>query len=80
MSLKQLRAALPGVEIEDDPYDLGYWSRIAGGRRPRDARKAEGWDQADREESQASVGVVEGLAAPPVRRDERSAAPAPRAE
>lgn len=38
------------VEVEDHPYDLGYWSRLAGDPRPvNDITAKLGWDEADRE-------------------------------
>lgn len=58
----QLQAALPQVEIEDEPYDYGYWLRVAGDRCPGlwdtswtrghpyisgDMRR--GWEDADQE-------------------------------
>lgn len=50
MTLTQLRKILPGIEIEDDPYDLGYWLRWAGQNRPvGSARCVEGYDRADGE-------------------------------
>lgn len=50
MTLIQLRRALPQYEIEDHPYDIGYWLRIAGEPRPETGEKQQaGWDRADRE-------------------------------
>jgi hypothetical protein len=50
MTLTQLRRALPRFDIEDHPYDIGYWLRIAGQRRPdRGTKQQQGWDRADHE-------------------------------
>lgn len=50
MTLAQLRRKLPQYEIEDHPYDVGYWLRVAGGPRPpATSERREGWDAANRE-------------------------------
>lgn len=51
MRLSHLRQLLPGIEIDDDPYSIGYWLRWAGQERsPRwSGEKQEGYDQADQE-------------------------------
>lgn len=50
-TLAELRKALPLVEIEDDPYDIGYWTRVAGLRLPSrpSAEMQDGYDKAERE-------------------------------
>lgn len=69
MRLAELRSLLPGVEIEDDPYCVGYWSRWAGQECPAaDGEQREGWEQADREiaaervEGSIVVGASERIA------------------
>ncbi len=56
MRLAELRKILPDVEIEDDPYSIGYWLRCAGQRKPRDEDRQVGWDQADAEIAQENAG------------------------
>ena len=46
---KQLQKLLPRFTIENHPFDLGYWTRIAGLPKPRNAERREGWEQADEE-------------------------------
>lgn len=49
MTRVELSARL-NIPVEADPYDIGYWSRIAGLPRPRrTAPTRAGWDQADGE-------------------------------
>lgn len=40
---------LTGCEVDDHPYDRGYWSRIVGDPRPDEYFAARGWDHANRE-------------------------------
>lgn len=50
MTLAQLRKLLPGVVVENHPYDIGYWLRWAGQDRPAQGeQRQEGWDDADTE-------------------------------
>ena len=46
--LKEL-SEIVGVEVEQHPYDVGYWRRIAGLTRPRRVAERQGWDAADEE-------------------------------
>ena len=50
MNATQLRRLLPQFEIDNHPFDLGYWTRRAGKPRPRQYGPAmDGWDTCDRE-------------------------------
>lgn len=50
MTLTQLRRKLPQYVIEDHPYDIGYYLRVAGESRPaKGAQSQAGWDAANRE-------------------------------
>lgn len=63
LTLAALRRLLPGIEIEDDPFCIGYWSRWAGQDRPtRAGGRRSGWDQADREiaSERADGSIVAG--------------------
>jgi len=63
MTLTQLRRILPSIEIEDDPFCIGYWSRWAGLDRPaRSAERQTGWDRADREiaDDRADGSIIVG--------------------
>jgi len=56
MTVEQLRKRLPHYEIQNHPYDIGYWSRVAGLDRPQQGTKQQaGWDRADRELKGESV-------------------------
>lgn len=48
-TLAGLRSALPQFDIENEPYDVGYWLRVASSPRPRSNAQRDGWDVADRE-------------------------------
>lgn len=51
MTLTELRKKLPQYEIENHPYDIGYWLRVADEPRPvRGAKRQQGWDDADKYE------------------------------
>ena len=63
MTLTQLRNLLPTIEIENDPFCIGYWARWAGLERPvRSPERQRGWDQADSEiaAERANGSVVVG--------------------
>ncbi len=59
MNAKRL-SDLTGMKVENHPYDLGYWSRVAGLPRPlRAGQRRDGWDDANREiavESKSAPG------------------------
>jgi len=38
-----------GMDVSANPYDIGYWSRIAGLRAPSDSEQLKGWKDADKE-------------------------------
>jgi len=48
--LPEQLSAMTGAIVEDNPYDIGYWSRVAGLPRPTTGSQSQrGWDTADRE-------------------------------
>lgn len=47
-----VRVALPHIEVQDHPYDIGYWARRAGFEKPKEKQEAEGWKDADEEMSE----------------------------
>jgi hypothetical protein len=62
VTLRQLRDALPGINVEDDAYDIGYWLCYA--KQPRPTEKwtgkdlslmQEGWDQAKADEDEREL-------------------------
>lgn len=50
MTLTQLRRKLPQYAIEDHPFDIGYFLRVAGQPcPPKNTQRYAGWMQADKE-------------------------------
>lgn len=74
MQLKTLRRILPGIEIEDEPYCIGYWLRWAGQDRSKSWNKwtKEGWKQADSEirAERAAGSIIIGASSHIEDRDE----------
>lgn len=62
--LTAVRKKLPQNDIENDPYDIGYWERHANLPRPDDSESRAGWDDAnnellpDTEDASGSVSPV----------------------
>lgn len=47
-TLAHVRKINPGINVEDDPYCIGYWAAIAGAPKTacETAREKDGWKQA----------------------------------
>jgi len=60
--LSAVRKALPDINVDDHPYDIGYWARVAKfsrSRCPRSVDGRRGWDIADKElADEASEGAA----------------------
>jgi hypothetical protein len=47
--LRAVRHALPHIEVDDHPFDIGYWARWAGYEKPSGKEMSDGWKQANRD-------------------------------
>lgn len=52
-TLSEISLLLPGEPILDHPFDLGYWSFVAGLQRPLSESQQSGWDQAEEDDREA---------------------------
>ena len=48
------------VVVEDTPFCIGYWMRVANEERPKDnTEQQRGWDKADKENCNVGQGVAD---------------------